>query len=258
MFHQGPIEKTLTVARTNPVLLTEIIVTALSPEGYHIATSAGSPLEDWLSDGSIILRQGSVYTFSSDMTNGQGPVAGSETYQFRLDMTEPVLQGFARKSLTRFYVTSAPNLQEHSFADQVTLEPDEETESEPELIEIDESFLASSVLHTRYSLPASSAQEQDLGLNDHKSVNDYPEESKRLRARALTVPISTSQDDCTLYLRTSDLGKVGVLNGDWVSLADFSFTIESSYRHQAIAHASESSEFRLVRVSARDDLVHPP
>jgi hypothetical protein len=37
------------------------------------------------------------------------------------------------------------------------------------------------------------------------------------RCDSLDFPISLAEDDSTLYIRTSDLGKLGVLNSDWVS-----------------------------------------
>jgi peroxin-6 len=217
-FHHGIHEKTINVTRAQPVRITEVIVTALSCDAYDVASSNGSPLETWLSDDSLILRQGEVHTFSSDMlpTNGHGSSGLRRCYRFRLDMVGPVLQGYAQKGLTRFYVALAGTSKEPSSGDEKGLE----SGSDPEVIEIDESFLASSVLHPSQNPPHSSPHE--TVPNGLPRTNDKPEgllqshTDSRLRAEPLPYPASKAQDNRTLYIRTSDLGRVGVLNGDWV------------------------------------------
>lgn len=216
-YHLGSAEKTLTVTTTEPVTLTDVVLSALSVDAYNLAKDATSALEDWLSEESVILRQGQTYTFTPNTTsNGIEGLNVAKSCQFRLAMAEPVLQGVARKGSTRLYVTSsaASSSDESELLDVYA----EDTSSE-EAIEIDESFLASSVLHNKY-MSTSSAQEHDPGANDQKSTTDQSDDSKILRTEALTVPVLDSHGDCILYLRTSDLGKVGVLNGDWVSFRD--------------------------------------
>jgi peroxin-6 len=211
------------VTRAQPVLLTEIIVTALSCNAYKVASSHGSPIETWLSKESLILRQGAVHTFGFDLlpTNGHGSSGLRRFYQYRLDMTEPVLQGYARKGSTRFYVTSADTSNEDpSPEDEIEFESGEESGSDPDCIEIDESFLASSVLHSRQNPPPSSPHETVPNCLRHTNgESEEPTTShldSQFRTEALPEPTSTPEDDFTLYLRTSDLGRVGVLNGDWV------------------------------------------
>jgi peroxin-6 len=208
------------VTAVKPVLVTGIIVTALSREAYVAASSHNSPIETWLSDESLILRQGAVHTFGSDLlpTNWHGASGSRRFYQYRLDMLEPVLQGYARKGSTRFYVTFADSSSEHLSPEDI--EAGDESESDPDGIEIDECFLASSILHSGQNMTPLSPRET---VTDRlRNTNVEPGEPTtshlefRFRTEPLPVPMSEFQDDCSLYLRTSDLGRIGILNGDWV------------------------------------------
>lgn len=209
------------MTKVQPILITDIIVTALSHDAYIVASSQGSPLETWFCDESLILRQGTIHTLNSDIlpTNGHRPSKLRRLYRYRLDMTEPVLQGYARKGITRFYLTLVDTSKEDS-EDEINLEF-EESGSDPDGIEIDESFLASSLLHPRQNL-SSSPQETSAGIlrymgRESEETTTSPVDC-RFRPELLQYPTSTSQDDCTLYVRTFDLSSVGILNGDWVGL----------------------------------------
>jgi peroxin-6 len=261
---QIPPQITHTATRTMPVLLTEIIVTALSNEAYRVASSRGSPLETWLSNESIILRQGAIYAFDSELLPTHGRVTADlrTTYRYRLDMTEPVLQGYSRIGHTRFYVILVDQTNEDlSLEDEIDFGWGEQSGSDPDGIEIDESFLARSVLHPRQNLPSSRMDSTCLFANGHQHSNDELEETStshtdsQLRVELTPEPTSMPQDDCTLFLRTSDLGKIGILDGDWASLINFIALLAIYSVTQAIAELTDASNSRLVRISARDDLV---
>lgn len=181
----------LIMAPTEPTTLTEIYVTALSTEAYQVA---GSILEDWLSKDRKILRLGAVHTFLSNDLPLNGHGTSPRSLQFRLDMVEPVLQGFAEKGKTRFVVT----LDDLSSASEEV--SDEESEDG---IEIDEAFLASSTF-TRFSSQP----------NGHDSKDG--DKVLQFQTHPLSVPGNISDEHNTLYLRTADLGRVGILSGDWV------------------------------------------
>jgi peroxin-6 len=261
---QIPPQITHTATRTMPVLLTEIIVSALSDEAYHVASSRDSPLETWLSNESIILRQGTIYAFDSEFlpTNGRVTADLRRTYRYRLDMTEPVLQGYSRIGHTRFYVILVVQANDDlSLEDEMDLGWGEQSGSDPGGIEIDESFLASSVLHPRQNLPSNRKDSTCLFTNGHQYLNGELEETStshtdsQLRVELTPEPTSMPQDDYTLFLRTSDLGKIGVLDGDWASLINFIALLAIYSVTQAIAELTDASDSRLVRISARDDLV---
>lgn len=227
IFSQVTPDNTLVLTITQPIQLTEVIFTALTKDGYKVASSQSSLLESWLADEPRMLRQGAHITIGTGPlpNDGLGHLETSRNFQYRLDMTEPVLQGYFAKGSTRVYVTLPAELDEDTLpGDNSNLHgANDESGSEADGIEIDEGFLAGSVLHSRQnttlSRPPDTKSYLPDGLLHLNSVSSDVTSHKELRlhAKALTEPISNILDDCTLYLRTSDLGKVGVLNGDWVS-----------------------------------------
>jgi len=195
---------------TEPIPLSHIFVSALSQDAYDQATNHPSFLTRLLCDDKPILRQGIVYTSNVDMTvNGHDLGSSSKILKYRLDMTEPVLQGYAEEKTNIVISYSHVSEVRLSNADNLELSSDED-----EGVEIDEAFLASSVVHTSFN-PVSPANSQVNGggiLNPETNSSDVV-----FRSEALSNPQSSSQDSHTLYLRTVDLGRLGLLNGDWVS-----------------------------------------
>nr|GAT57587.1 predicted protein [Mycena chlorophos] len=117
-------------------------------------------------------------------------------------MLAPVLRGFAQKGMTRIVVTLG------SASDDETTQSDD---TEHDLLEIDEQFLAPTQLQ-------------------HASI--------AFACRPLADPVDPAHDDCTVYLKTRDLGRVGGLSGDW-----------------AIVQLDGASSRRLVRILADDTVV---
>ncbi|KAJ7734916.1 AAA-domain-containing protein [Mycena maculata] len=188
-----------------PMLLTELVVTALSPEAYEVGPSA---LDSWLCSERRVLRQGDICTFTSDsLVNGSG-VHNNIPLQYRLDMLEPVTQGYGVKGETKIILTlDIPAEQDVADSD-----------SDAEGFEIDERFLAPT----------------------HIGSPSQPSENRPVAFECGAMAESESQlyEECTLYLRTVDLGRVGGFNGDWV-----------------VVHSPGSSNRRLVRVLADDSFV---
>jgi peroxin-6 len=181
--------------------LQEIFVQALSSTAYGRAKADVSSFEDWLCRGQRILRQDSVYVW--DTQDGLDP--GSLTY--KLIMTEPVLQGYAQKSQTLFTLLPPTESSQAIDGNQVSSYPvlDDDEES----LEIGESFLASSLI----SQPSSYPQRSD------SSTLRMSHLSHEFIADPLPKPTSLDLDEYTMYVRTVDLPKVGVLDGDWVSIS---------------------------------------
>ncbi len=46
------------ITAVRPVVLSDVIISALSDDAYAAASSDPSMLEDWLLDGNVILREG--------------------------------------------------------------------------------------------------------------------------------------------------------------------------------------------------------
>ena len=172
--------------------LTNVVINALSEEAYHTMRTRDALLERWLVPDPPILRQGDIHVLTAEEVDA--PVQ-----RYRIEMIEPVQQGCVDFGKTQLILTFAdralPNA-EVTHCTEPTL--DLSTESDSDGIEIDDRFFASSVLSPQHD----SSTVQGVGF--------------------LATPVSSSisdVDDCTLYLRTSELSKIGVLNGDWVRTA---------------------------------------
>ncbi|KAJ7067729.1 AAA-domain-containing protein [Mycena belliarum] len=205
----------ITLQVLQPITLTELVVTALSSEAYQAGPNI---LDSWLCDERRVLRQGDVCSISKDsLINGSGLHSNNINipFQYRLDMLEPVMQGSAVRGETRIILTLDTSLPQQ----------DEDYESGQERFEIDQDFLALAALIS----PSSQAAASEAG------------ETKPITFECKALDQSSSQpfEDCTLYLRTTDLGRVGSLNGDWV-----------------LVHHPGSHARRLVRVIANDFIVH--
>lgn len=217
---QNPTPVPLAVVVVQPVLLTEVIVTALSTDSYRAARSHDLLLESWLSKDSPILRQGAIHSFSADLlpTNGHNPTW--KQFHYRLDMVEPVLQGYARSGETKFVVTLAEPGRDPCTQDLPESNAELDSGSDQDWFEIDENFLASSVLPISPTTSSSAYHDTPLrfpvGHSNELGVMDSHSDFlfRIIPLRGLTSPVG---NDCTVYIRTSDLGRVGALNGDWVS-----------------------------------------
>ncbi|KIK59642.1 hypothetical protein GYMLUDRAFT_226408 [Collybiopsis luxurians FD-317 M1] len=141
-------------------------------------------------------------------------------------MLEPVSQGYAELGNTTF-ILIAPDEDDEDVQDVLTQSSDDD-----EILEIDEEFLANSVVYPSYN-PISPLS----ALSHEKRVEELTTDLL-FKFAPLSSEISTLHDDHTLYLRTADLGRLGVLSGDWV-----------------VARCSENIHSRLVKVVANDTAV---
>ncbi|TBU46999.1 AAA-domain-containing protein [Dichomitus squalens] len=239
-------DPTHSVSVVQPVILSEVIFSALSGDAYAAASSDPAVLEDWLLDEDMILREGATYSPDG--------VASSSSLSYKLVMASPVQQGVARRGQTRLYVSAHPGQDnevpaEDSIPDMVV---DGEEDSEPSGsekgdFEIGEDFLAGSVLrslvHTGSSpsVNGHSTNGDLAGLNGTESGSSLHLSSTMewtCRAYPLQQAVSSIEDESTVYVRTSELSHIGVLDGDWA----------------VIRSAHHSNNYRLVRVHARDDI----
>lgn len=196
------------IAIVKPVQLSQLFLVALSWESYHLAQSTPSTLEDLFCSDKHILRQNTTYSFLRE----------SKEFKYRLIMTEPVLQGYASSGNTRFFVSMQDSGSHDSGSSSAS---ESSAESDKEGIEIDESFLAGSVLrsisnHSPAASPRAVTHEDPIrsATYNHDSLTSLTELS--FRCIPCNEPIMISTDDHTVYIRTYDLGRVGLLNGEWV------------------------------------------
>ena len=221
------------------VPLQEVFVQAVSSTAYSRAKADVSSFEDWLCRGQRILRQDSVYVW--DTPAGLDP--GASTY--KLIMTEPVLQGYAQKSQTSFTLLPPSEGPQAVNENQVSsyVPDDGQIDDDEEDLEIGENFLASSLISQPPSYP------------QHSPSIRVSHVAHEFTASPLPKPTSPDVDEHTMYVRTADLPKVGVLDGDWVSINLKIWKENLSNRCQAIVRPPLSRNRRIVRLEANDELV---
>ncbi|KAI5900026.1 AAA-domain-containing protein [Schizophyllum commune H4-8] len=251
----------VTLTLGQPITLKEAVISPLS-EHAHLATSSDAFLDSTIFSENIILRQGSVLTFPHAALgmNGNASESSPTPLRYRVEMMEPVLQGRAVKGQTRL----------------VVLQPDEADLDEPtnhganfededDGFEIDEAFLGNTISASQSS---ASAGVNDVTLNS----NGFLHHNSVFTAVPLDAPAS-EDDDVTIYVRTSDLGRVGVLNGDWgITQAAGGKRLVKITSHEAMspngeAHASpvllhnagvRTSDSQLTLLSSPFGPSHPP
>lgn len=180
-----------------PTALTVVVVSAQSSEAYSQICTDDSALVEWLSFGMRILRQGDILSIPKKST----------VMRYRLDMLEPTLQGYLESGTTKIIVVLSKT--DSTIHDSIV-----DAEGEQDAIEIDESFLGSSISNLSLDLHTRPIQNSLLGLYKIEAVEkSYLEFSYK----SLLSPLRFVEDHYTLFFRTSDLGKIGILNGDWVS-----------------------------------------
>ncbi|EGN96022.1 hypothetical protein SERLA73DRAFT_76019 [Serpula lacrymans var. lacrymans S7.3] len=222
--------RSLHIYTAQPVLVAEVVVTALTIEAYKLAHNQGHVLDDWFCQDDLIIREGQTFTFTSNLDRECGTGHDqAKFYPYRVDMVEPCQQGFARKHHTRYIVTFTNIPGEGSAQGRaIEIQHGDDEGCDKEMVEIGESFLSNTV---------NAATTTSLFI----SSEDIPLADMTYCMKPLRQPIFLADDEHSIYLRTLDLGKLGILSGDWV-----------------IIHPLDCSRSRLVRVSALDDLVTSP
>jgi peroxin-6 len=185
-----------------PTVLTVVVVTALSSEAYSQTCADNSALDEWLSFETRILRQGDILSVPK-----KSPRLVDTAMRYRLDMLEPTLQGYVESGTTKVIVvlSQTDSTIHDSFVD---------AESEQDAIEIDESFLGGSISNLSLDLQSPSIQNSPIGSYNNEAVE---RSYLGFSYKSLLSPLRFIEDHYTLFFRTSDLGKIGILNGDWVS-----------------------------------------
>ncbi|KPV72060.1 uncharacterized protein RHOBADRAFT_39809 [Rhodotorula graminis WP1] len=222
----SPVPATLLVSLTNPIPLTSVVLVALdSPSYAHAAhPSDGRSLESRLADSSAhLVREGGTLRL---------PGVG----RYRVAMSEPVLQGVVVKGQTQVLVLPPQGGDDHRLEPasdagsslgagahhDETTEDDDDNLDDDDLLEIDEGFLAGSVLSPLRS-----------------TVTAAPL-THPVPAELLVPQPDADEDDIPrAYVATADLGRLGLFSGDWAVLS----------------RRAGEGEGRLARVFAAEGLV---
>jgi hypothetical protein len=207
--------QTCTVVVVEPVTLREIFVSALTDEGYEAARHSDSALLQWFSHNKRIIQQGLTYKIDNDPHSSS--LSTLRQHMFHILATDPLPQGVASVDVTQIVLTRSRSSGQHSPQIHHITSKDDNEESDS--IEINETFLAGSVLSSLTPATSRVASPSSL-VNDHRtpeqSTSAHQISSEVLfKATSLERPIS-KLDDYTIYVKIGDLGRIGVLNGDWV------------------------------------------
>lgn len=257
---------THSVTPTLPVALAQVFLVAESKRSYDYSVHNQAKLCTQICSSSKFIRQSSIISIpleESDINLGEtGPGRPSSDLQiarFRVAMTEPTLQGIAVQEYTHFVVipgSEDTDEQDVDFTDDASsLGSGTSTEllsdSDIDDLVIGEGFLANGVIS---SVPRSPASNIPNGKSSHLNGEEYSPAQSAINFRraesvsssivvqvqGLHLPISVlctqkyqidDSENC-IFLKSADLSRVGLFNGDWVGgvlstvyiLANISFT----------------------------------
>lgn len=172
--------------------------------------------------------------------------------EWKVMMTEPVLQGIVEVGVTKFIVlppvrgpsqslvlTNGGSTTNDHDMEGMSENGEEEMEDEEEEFEIDESFLANSVL------TPSTALASTLPTSIAPTLLIHPLKYSVTSAQLIPRPASEEEDTNRMYLRAKDLSRLGRFSGDWVVI-----------REEGMEKSEESDRRRrLVRVFAREGVL---
>ncbi|KAH9890705.1 AAA-domain-containing protein [Cubamyces lactineus] len=242
---------THSVTIVQPVSLSEVIFAALSEEAYSSALTDIDALEEWLLTSDLVFREGAIYTWAREVHGLSESL--SPSLQYKLVMAAPVQQGVLERGVTKVYVSAPVVGEEAASEDNIPTIPDGDLDgqlepdasgSEAGEYEIGEDFLAGSVLRTlNFTSPPDTPPNGALtnGVTNgttHTNISLHLAQAERAyKAHPLQKRIAASEDECAVYVRTSELSRIGVQDGDW-----------------AIIRSDRETNFRLARVHARDDI----
>jgi hypothetical protein len=228
--------RSVLVTLTNPIILSTIVLVAGSTEAYLLAARRPSLLNQ-LMDGRI-LRNG-------DRAQLQiGNIEASLEFVYQLQQLEPVPQGFAQPGQTKIILLSFGIISGIDLSDK-------HDNVEADAFEIDESFLASSVFNTHFDHP----EDQDFPIVSQDSTLGMSNPSlSRFDIDYLDFPNESPEENWTLYVRTTDLGRIGILSRNWVSSHKELVCILILISIIKVIACPKLSQPRLVRVVA-DDVV---
>lgn len=175
----------------NPVNLSTIVIVALSKEAYSAVALDPAVLLENLQADDRILSQGDVITLQHS--------EHQPSFSYRLQLLEPIRQGRAQTGQTEITVLALVASPPITLAGNSIQDP----------IEIDEGFLACSVLNSRLEEDKETPTASLDRMEDHRACG--------FKVKYLdSVPTEALQEHWTLYIRTSDLSKTGILSHDWV------------------------------------------
>jgi len=140
--------RNLHLSSAEDVSLSEVVLTAQTPDAYSFALSHGSALEEWLFNSSLVIRAGEELNLPRTMflSNGNASETFPSTfssYCYKVDVAYPYSQGIMQPNVTQVVVACYDEGAETGGSTS-TNSTNPEIASEP--VEISESFLMTAAL----------------------------------------------------------------------------------------------------------------
>jgi len=185
-----------------------VVLSARTSKGYEFASSNPTLLKTWLFSRKPILRNGFTYYLPSSPHDSD---TRDTFHEYSVVFSEPVAQGYAHPSLTEILVS----LSHDSQPNQPTSGKAQGVHEDEEYIEIDQDFMANSILP---SIGCVAPLIPCIPTYGSPRLDSVPASRKYiLRLIDSTRCRVDPPNDHTVLLKPSDLSKVGLINGDWVS-----------------------------------------
>jgi len=193
--------------QTTSITLTEVVLDALSNIAYIFASNNPELVEQSLTLSNTHLHLGSIHELTPDHLPNEHE--SRTILQYRILMLEPTSRGRVDPESTNIIVVHSEN--SNSLVSSSFLSDNVDSDS----IEIDETFL-------RNSIASSALQFNGSDCSTPSSINGHAPHFF-FDAEPLISSVSPPEDHCSLFLRTADLGRVGLLNEDWVCVSSCQF-----------------------------------
>jgi len=193
--------------QTTSITLTEVVLDALSNIAYIFASNNPELVEQSLTLSNTHLHLGSIHELTPDHLPNEHE--SRTILQYRILMLEPTSRGRVDPESTNIIVVHSEN--SNSLVSSSFLSDNVDSDS----IEIDETFL-------RNSIASSALQFDGSDCSTPSSINGHAPHFF-FDAEPLISSVSPPEDHCSLFLRTADLGRVGLLNEDWVCVSSCQF-----------------------------------
>ncbi|TDL25074.1 AAA-domain-containing protein [Rickenella mellea] len=217
---------------------------------FEVARDNQTKFSNWLSGNRRIIRGGDklACTLFSGRFFDQPGVSSTATLAYQVATTTPVVQGYARPGITRIYVAPASlgiaresdMVNRPTRSDNNSIQCQEGVHTKDgmdDVFEIDERFFASSLRTWPHSSSTQSFRRPGEILQNNDVGNTW-----LFQAEALSGPLDSDADvNASIFVRTTDLVKIGVLEGDW-----------------AVASEPHAGGSRLVQIFTADNLIQTP
>lgn len=185
-----------------------MVLSARTSEGYEFASNNPTFFRAWLFTKKAILRNG--FTYRLVLPHHDSDIRDI-FHEYTVIFSEPVAQGYTLSAVTEISVS----LHHNKKCGQHNLGKVEAVHEDEECIEIDQNFLANSVLPSIGCVPHFYPFMQIYTTTLFS--DSIPASHNYMLTLVNDAHNVCPQNGYTILLKPSDLSKVGLISGDWVS-----------------------------------------